>query len=195
MTDYPMQGRFMPNPVLGKGMKFPYEVTPEGGVAVAEGEELINAAIWQVLGTRCAVGDTPGEDETLPTFGSQISACLYLKIGPQTKPLIMAYVINAIKTWIRQVEIGEVRFLSDALDDMGNSDNFDALEDIEKGIERVNISYTILATQQPGNCVYPFYLDNDLRIMGYGEDYCRGEIIWLNNTPIGRMHYHRSHTP
>jgi hypothetical protein len=179
---YLMQGRNLRRPLLGCGIRFPFSFGAESGsttlgVATSEDTRLIEESIWIILGTRCAMGDVAGEDESLPDFGSMLWTVLYSKIGWETRARISAFVVDALRRWERRIVVGDVSFLSEALDRMNDRrEGADAraqmsdLEQIERGIEKVNIPYEVIKTQAQGNCVYPFYLDSDLRVMGYGWD-------------------------
>ncbi|MEI6634494.1 MAG: GPW/gp25 family protein [Chlamydiota bacterium] len=186
MSSYLMQGRHLRRPVLGCGIKFPFEFSPSlgstlFGTATSEDEDRINQGIWQLLSTGCAVGDTPGEDESLPDYGSQLRLLRYRKIGYETRPLITAYVIDPIKKWERRIVLTDISFNSDAIDQLGAGSSglsasvLAALERVEAGIEIVNIGYTIIQTQRPGNCVFPFYVGSDLTMQGYGYVYARAQ--------------------
>jgi phage baseplate assembly protein W len=176
---YLMQGRHLQRPILGCGIKFPFEFSATlgatlFGTATSEDEDRINQGIWQLLCTGCAVGELPGEDEALPTYGSQLRLLRYRKIGYETRPLITAYVIDPIKTWEKRITLNDISFNSDAMDELKGSGSrlsseiIAALELAETGVETVNIGYTIIATQAAGNCVFPFYVGSDLTMQGYG---------------------------
>jgi len=181
MSNYLMQGRNIRYPVLGGGPKFPWQFSAKGStltsVATSSDVAHINERIWQLLCTRRSDGDAPGEDDSLPTRGSLLHTLLYKPIGPAFRGLVMAYIFDPIQTLEKQIQLGELTFLSSALDEMGKSswdtamETAAALEKIERGIEEVNIPYVILTTQQPGNCVFPFYIDSDMVVQGYGYVY------------------------
>jgi phage baseplate assembly protein W len=182
MSNYLMQGRFLRRPLLGAGIQYPFEFSTRTGstlrgVATSYDTDRINQGLWQLLSTRCAVGDTPGEDDSLPTYGSQLYALLYRRIGYETKPLIMAYVVDAIATWEKRITLRDVSFLSDALSYVrGTPGTIPAtalanLEKIAAGIEAVDLQYTVIESQVAGNCVFPFYTASDLTLQGYGYNF------------------------
>ena len=189
---YRMQGRFMQRPLLGRGIAFPFSFSSltRGtviGVASSEDEERINQSIWQILSTRCAIGDVPGEDDSLPDYGSKLASLLFQPIGPVLRAAITAYVIDALERWEKRIAIGAVSFLSgdlERIEGMGvnqhvlpGSDIIADLAAMDRNIERVKIDYTIISTQAPGNRVYPFALDGDMRIMNYGYDAYSGVTV------------------
>lgn len=153
--------------VLGVGLSFPLRFGDlNGQAAESSGTRRINESFWQILST------PKGTRLRRPNFGIRMDEMLHQPIGEQLRGVILFYVEDAVR-WEKRATIGEVTFLSRFnLRDLEYPQLVDdvlaACELMEQGIELVNIPYRTITSQVIGNCVFPFYFDSDMRLMGYG---------------------------
>jgi uncharacterized protein len=122
---------------LGKGWRFPVDVNRNGTVAMSADEELIRESIIIILGT------APGERVMRPNFGCEIHDLLFAPNNVTTAGLAAHYVVDSLQKWEPRI------------------DNVEA--DAEPSVDQpnkllINISYTVRATNNRHNLVYPFYL-------------------------------------
>lgn len=100
-------------------------------------EELIRESIIIILGT------APGERVMRPNFGCEIHDLLFAPNNVTTAGLAAHYVVDALQKWEPRI------------------DNVEA--DAEPSVDQpnkllINIAYTVRATNNRHNLVYPFYL-------------------------------------
>ncbi|HEY4943562.1 MAG TPA: GPW/gp25 family protein [Rhizomicrobium sp.] len=124
-------------PFLGIGWKFPLQVTPNGKIARARGEEKIEESILLILAT------APGERPMLPLFGCGIHDLVFSENNARTITLVVHLVRQALVKYEPRIDVLDVHAESTA-----DSPN--------RLLIRVN--YRIRSTNAIGNFVYPFYI-------------------------------------
>ncbi len=122
---------------LGKGWKFPLQVTYEGGVSASSYEEDIKEAILIILNT------AKGERVMRPDFGCGIHDFVFASVNTSTITLIEKTVIEALVKWEPRIEIMSINV---------------STEEIDNGKLLINIDYRVRSTNNRFNLVYPFYL-------------------------------------
>jgi phage baseplate assembly protein W len=122
---------------LGKGMKFPLQISSTGGMAMSEGADNIEE------GVHCIIGTAVGERVMRPTFGCRIHDFVFHPNSPSTCGMVAFYVKEALQKWEPRIVDIEVSATAD--------------EDNES-MMLVEVRYRISATNVDRNFVYPFYL-------------------------------------
>jgi phage baseplate assembly protein W len=122
---------------LGSGWAFPLRLNSRGGIALARGERDVEESIRLILATPI------GERRMRPEFGCGVHDLVFAINDPTTHGLIQHHVVEALTLWEPRIEVGEVRVTTDAA---------------EPSRVLVEIDYTLRATNQRRNLVYPFYL-------------------------------------
>jgi len=122
---------------LGKGWRFPVDINRNGTLAMSADEDLIRESIIIILGT------APGERVMRPTFGCEIHDLLFAPNNTTTAGLAAHYVVEALRKWEPRIE--NIEADADPSPDQPNK-------------LLINISYTVRATNNRHNFVYPFYL-------------------------------------
>ena len=123
--------------VLGKGWRFPVDVSRNGSVAMSAYEDLIRESIIIILGT------APGERVMRPAFGCEIHDLLFAPNNINTASLAAHYCLRALQKW--EPRIDEVECEAEPSVDQPNK-------------LLINIQYRVRATNDIRNLVYPFYL-------------------------------------
>lgn len=123
---------------LGKGWKFPVNVSPTGKIKMSEYEEDIKEAIQIILGT------SKGERLMRPGFGCGVHDFVFSQINTNTISLVEASVREALIKWERRIEVLKV----------GAS-----LDRGDIGRLLITIDYRVRTTNNQFNLVYPFYLE------------------------------------
>jgi uncharacterized protein len=129
---------------VGRGLAFPMRVDPNGSIALVGGHADIEKAMRVILST--AIGERPMR----PAFGCGIWDLLFEPINPNTLGRMEDAVTQALSRWEPRAEVDSVSVMPDP--------SFD-------GAVQIGISYTILATNDKRNLVFPFYV-----IPGEGDD-------------------------
>lgn len=124
--------------ILGQGLKFPFQFHHRSGgarisTATSQDQEHIHESIRQILGTR------PGERLMLPDYGSRLHDLVFEGNDAILQGLLRHEVIDALTRWEPRIVIDEVVMAAD------------------EQVMHVNIRYHLIASQVPGNLVYPFY--------------------------------------
>jgi phage baseplate assembly protein W len=125
---------------LGRGWAFPLALADDGEVALVADEEDVRQAIAIILGT------SPGERVMRPEFGAGLNALVFEPMNTTTFELIRARVQEALARWEPRILVREVRVRPDPDAPPG------------AGRLRIEVRYTIRASNTDGNLVYPFYL-------------------------------------
>lgn len=120
---------------LGKGMAFPFSLTPTGKVAMSEGTRKIEESIYAILMTK------PGERLMRPDFGCRIHELMFAENNGATHARIKDYVFEALSKWERRIILQEVQVRENGPDAV-----------------HMEIKYMIRDTNSYHNIVYPFYL-------------------------------------
>ena len=125
------------NDFLGQGWRFPLAVDGTGRVSMAPGERDIEESIKTILRT------SKGERVMRPEFGSSIHDFVFAPNNATTSGLLAYHTREALIRWEPRIEVTEVDVQPDPL---------------EPSQVRIEIGYTIKATNDARNLVYPFYL-------------------------------------
>lgn len=123
---------------LGSGLRFPPEVDPATGrFRMCEGEEDIRQAIYLILMTR------KNERAMMPDFGCDLHDNVFELPDAATMGMMRQEIIDALVLWeprITDIEVGV------------------DLDEIHAGKVSIQIGYTVRATNNPNNLVFPYYL-------------------------------------
>jgi phage baseplate assembly protein W len=122
---------------LGRGWKFPVNVSLAGKILMSEHEEDIKEAIWIILST------SKGERVMRQDFGCGIYDFVFATINMATLGLIEASVREALTLWEPRIELVNVEISTDKA---------------EEGKLLISIDYRVRSTNNEFNLVYPFYL-------------------------------------
>ncbi len=123
---------------LGRGWSFPPRVDAvTGRFLLCEGEEDIRQAIYIILMTRL------GERQMMPDFGSNLHEYIFELPDASSMALLRSEVLDTLIRWEPRVVDLDV--------------DVDASR-IAEGRVELEISYTVRATNNPGNLVFPYYL-------------------------------------
>ena len=124
---------------LGNGWSFPPNADPvTGRITMCTGEEDIKQSIKIILLTRL------NERVMLPLFGCGMHNFIFEVTDDASIALFQNDIISALTIW-------EPRIINTNVD-VDISKGFD-------GIVLLNISYTVRATNNPNNLVFPYYID------------------------------------
>lgn len=123
---------------LGTGWAFPPRVdAATGRLATTSEEENIRQSVRIILTTRC------GERAMRPGFGCNLHNYVFELPDLSALTRIRAEVVEALTLW-------EPRILDITVDvDMG---------ELNRGVVRFTIGYTVRSTNNPNNLVFPYYL-------------------------------------
>lgn len=137
--------------ILGQGWAFPFRFTSLGrikkltGVQAADSIQKVSMAIQQILGTK--IGSRVIDRD----FGSDLRGLIFDPINELTATRIRFATVEAIQRWEKRVEILDVDV---------------SVLRASEGVIEARIEFRIIATQQIGNLVYPFYLTPEMRVQG-----------------------------
>ncbi|KAF5436625.1 hypothetical protein C5S35_08235 [Candidatus Methanophagaceae archaeon] len=123
---------------LGRGWRFPLNVTPAGKIMMSEHDEDIKESIRIILST------SKGERVMRPDFGCSIYEFVFATINTTTIGLIEASVREALTLWEPRIELTNVNVATDKA---------------EEGMLLISIDYRVKTTNNEFNLVYPFYLN------------------------------------
>jgi len=133
----------MSDEFIGRGWAFPLRTDATGGIAMVSREREIEEAIRLILGT------SPGERPMRPEFGCRIHEFVFASADGSTASLVAAEVDRALGRWEPRINVEDVAVSFDATD---------------AGVLYIDIRYSIRATNDRRNLVFPFYV-----IPGEGE--------------------------
>jgi phage baseplate assembly protein W len=122
---------------IGRGWAFPLRVDATGGIALVGREQEIEEAIRLILGT------SPGERPMRPEFGCRIHEYLFASADSETAGAIGREVRSALQRWEPRIDVADV------------SVSFDARE---ATLLYIDVRYSIKATNDRRNLVFPFYV-------------------------------------
>ena len=122
---------------IGRGWSFPVRFDPRGGIALTSGAEEISAALRMILSTAL------GERVMRPDFGCGIWDHIFDPITPSTLGAMTHAVREAVTRWEPRIEL-------ESVDAEPNPDS--------PGQVDIDIVYTIPATNDRRNLVFPFYV-------------------------------------
>jgi phage baseplate assembly protein W len=123
--------------IIGSGLAFPLQVDRRGGIALARDEQDIDQAIQLILGT------APGERPMRPEFGCGVHDFVFDSIDANTVGRMEEAIREALDRWEPRIQVQSVEF------DLSAADN---------GLLTIDIGYTVRATNNERNLVYPFYV-------------------------------------
>lgn len=134
--------------VIGRGVAYPFSFTERTGglkpiqvVSEATGIDKIRMSIFQILGT------DRGSRVMRRDFGSQIRKLVFLPMDLNLQAILEHYIRDAIEKYEKRVEVGEIKM---------------NLDEKDKGRLNIEINFQVRRTQEPGNLVYPFYLESEV---------------------------------
>jgi phage baseplate assembly protein W len=122
---------------IGRGWAFPLRVDATGGIALVSREQEIEEAIRLILGT------SPGERPMRPEFGCRIHEHLFASADSETANAITREVRAALQRWEPRIEVADVVVSFDGLDHT---------------LLYIDVRYSIKATNDRRNLVFPFYV-------------------------------------
>ncbi len=123
---------------LGTGMKFPPQIDPgTGRFALSSMEQSVRESVYLILMT------SQGERWLEPGFGSQMNSYAFM----DTSPTVMRMLSDQLRDLLLRQEprIGDAEVEVDP--------------EAQDGCLVVSIRYTVAATNQEDNLVFPFYLN------------------------------------
>ncbi|MGW6580257.1 GPW/gp25 family protein [Streptomyces globisporus] len=121
---------------IGRGWGFPLRTGPTGGIALVERDKEIEEAIGLILGT------APGERPMRPEFGCGIHEYVFAPGDGATAGRIAQEVRTSLERWEPRIEVTDVVVAFDA---------------VEEGTLYIDVHYTVRATNDLRNLVFPFY--------------------------------------
>lgn len=123
---------------LGRGLGFPPRVdAATGRFVLTSEEENIRQSIRIILGTR------PGERAMLPDFGCRVYEHVFDVPDAASVTLACSDIVDALVRW--EPRIVDIDVTPD-------------LTGLDRGRVLFEISYTVRATNNPNNLVFPYYL-------------------------------------
>lgn len=130
----------MAREILGTGWKFPIRINARGGFSYSQGEQLIQEAIWIILGTAL------GERRMLPRFGCGIHEYVFAPNSPGTRGDLAHQVQQALARWEPRIDV--LRVAVEPGDPQAVTSN----------LLLIRVEYRIRSTNTVQNLVYPFYI-------------------------------------
>ncbi|MSP91579.1 MAG: baseplate protein [Myxococcales bacterium] len=122
---------------LGRGVKFPLQTNPVGGLAMSEGADNIQE------GVQCIIGTAVGERVMRPTFGCRIHDFVFHPNSATTCGMVAFYVREALHKW--EPRITDIQVIAQP-------------DPKRESVMMVEVNYKIRSTNTDQNFVYPFYL-------------------------------------
>ncbi len=122
---------------LGKGLKYPFQISAFGGMAMSEGADNIEEGVY------CIIGTAVGERVMRPSFGCRIHDFVFHPNSSSTAGMVSFYVRESLNKWEPRISDVSVKAYADP-----NNDS----------VLNVEVSYKIRSTNVDKNFVYPFYL-------------------------------------
>jgi phage baseplate assembly protein W len=122
---------------IGTGWRFPIMVNAKGGIDLSSGTDRLSAAIWLIIKTSL------GERVMLPSFGAGVNNYVFQSNSSTIRTQLVAAIKQALLKWEPRITVTQVS-ANPAPD--------------EPSQVLVSVEYTINATNEASNVVYPFYL-------------------------------------
>ncbi len=122
---------------LGCGFNFPLKVDRDGGIAMSTFEQNVEQSIQIIIGT------APGERQMRPVFGCKIHDLLFAPANITTCTMASLHVKESLVLNEPRIKHIEVQC---------------KLDDKESNRLNLHINYTVRASNNLFNRVYPFYL-------------------------------------
>ena len=126
----------MTDEFIGAGWAFPLRTDSSGGIALVSKGREIDEAIRLILGT------APGERPMRPDFGCRIHDEVFAGANAGAAGRIAQHVRDALARWEPRIELNDVGVSVDGDD---------------RSVLYIDISYTVNATNDRRNLVFPFY--------------------------------------
>jgi phage baseplate assembly protein W len=127
----------MPQEFLGRGLRFPIGVDPSGAFDESEAEDKIRESVFLILSTAL------GERQMRFDFGNAIHDEVFAPIRAATLSLVSFDVQEALIAWEPRIDVVNV----------SASD-----EQARDGVLLVSVDYSVRATNNRFNLVYPFFV-------------------------------------
>jgi uncharacterized protein len=121
---------------LGQGLRFPLQLSVQGGLQLSSAAQKVKESIWIILRTSL------GERMYRPDFGSRLSELAFEPLNSSTMIQIRMYVVEALEIWEPRIEIDRVETEPDPV----------------RGRVDIIISYRLKEYPDLYSFVYPFYL-------------------------------------
>ena len=136
-----------PNPIVGRGWRFPILPDAGGALGYAEGDQNVEQSLRLLLLTAL------GERQMRSNFGSRAPQLVFAPGSVQHLGLLENTVREAVRDWEPRIDLDEVRAEMPASSETGSSTDPDA-----QTRAVVSISYRVRQTNTRTNLVFPFYL-------------------------------------
>jgi hypothetical protein len=121
---------------IGSGWAFPLDISANGAFALADGTHRLEQSMRLILSTY------PGERPMRPAFGSRLRDFVFQPATRENAADLSAEVHAALLRWEPRVDLDSV--------DVYPGDD-------ERGLLYIDIRYTVRATNDRRNLVFPFY--------------------------------------
>lgn len=121
---------------VGSGWAFPLDISANGTFALAGGTHKLEQAMRLILSTY------PGERPMRPEFGSRLRDFVFRPATIENNAELSGVVRAALLRWEPRVDIDEVIVYP---------------SDDDRGLLYIDIQYTVKATNDRRNLVFPFY--------------------------------------
>jgi phage baseplate assembly protein W len=125
------------NDFIGRGWRFPITVNAKGQINWSAGPERISDAIWVIIKTSL------GERVMRPAFGAGVNDFVFQSNSSLIRTQLVASIKQALLKWEPRITLTQVSA---------------SPVPEEPSQVLVSIEYTIKATNELFNVVYPFYL-------------------------------------
>jgi phage baseplate assembly protein W len=122
---------------LGTGWKFPLQVTPGGGIAMAAREQRIEESIYLILST------ARGERLMLRDFGCGIHDLVFAANNSMTTARVVQQVRRALTAYEPRIDVLDLSAESPPQ---------------QPNLLLIRINYRIRSNNAVGNLVYPFFI-------------------------------------
>ncbi len=133
---------------LGRGWRFPLELTRNRDVELSEYERDVDEAIRLILGTN------RGERVMRDDFGAGLDQFIFASVSANTLALIRHRVEEALVTWEPRIDVKEVQVTRDSS---------------QRGLVLIDVRYLIRSTNTFYNLVYPFHIQEGNEVADTGE--------------------------
>ena len=121
---------------IGSGWSFPLAVNDSGTFELAGGTRRLEQSMRLILSTY------PGERPMRPAFGCRLRDFVFRTATPDNTAELSREVRRSLVRWEPRVEVDDVDVYPD---------------DAEPGLLYVDVHYTVKATNDERNLVFPFY--------------------------------------
>jgi phage baseplate assembly protein W len=122
---------------LGAGLRFPLQVSPQGGIALSTSDRRVEEAIYLILATKV------GERVMLPDFGCAIHDLVFAPNNSSTRTRAIDAVRRALVLFEPRIDVLQV-----------SADSAPA----EPNLLLLRVDYRLRSSNAINNLVYPFYL-------------------------------------